>query len=87
MIPVRTCVGCGVRAPQAGLVRVVTAPSGLVVDRRRRLGGRGAWLHPAPPCWDAFVKRRGPVRSLRATPPRAERERLVAALRATIGVA
>jgi uncharacterized protein len=75
--PIRTCVGCGVRAPQAALVRMALTPAGLSVDRARRLPGRGGYLHRDAACWAAFVRRRGPVRSLRATPTVAERERLV----------
>jgi len=85
VIPMRTCVGCGEREEQSRLVRTTVGAGGLVVDRRRRLGGRGAWLHPAPACWDAFVRRRGPVRSLRTSVPREQRDRLVAELRAAAG--
>jgi len=78
--PVRTCVGCGSRTPQATLVRFASAGGGLALDARRRLPGRGGYLHRDPACWTAFVRRRGPVRSLRATPTVAERERLVSLL-------
>ncbi len=75
-VPVRTCVGCGRRAPQPELLRVVMARGGLMLDRHRRLPGRGAWLHRQAGCWTDFVQRRGPIRSLRATPSRAAREAL-----------
>ena len=75
--PIRTCVGCSARAPQGALVRLVSTAAGLALDERRRLPGRGAYLHRDTSCWTAFVRRRGPVRSLRATPSVAERERLV----------
>jgi predicted RNA-binding protein YlxR (DUF448 family) len=74
--PVRTCVGCGARAPQENLVRFVAAAGGLTLDARRRRPGRGAWLHREPGCWNAFVQRRGAVRSLRSTPSREAREAL-----------
>ena len=74
--PVRTCVGCGARAPQQRLVRFVAAAGGLALDARRRLPGRGAWLHREPACWSAFVQRRGAVRSLRTTPSREARQAL-----------
>ena len=48
--PVRTCVGCRLRADRAGLLRVVVADGVLVVDPRRRLPGRGASVHPDPAC-------------------------------------
>lgn len=78
---IRTCVGCGARDARSALVRFVCGTEGrLTLDQRRRLPGRGAWLHPSPACWDAFVARRGAVRSLRATPSRAAREGLRAAV-------
>lgn len=80
--PIRTCVGCAERVPQSGLVRFVAGVTGLEVDAPRRMPGRGAYLHRRPECWAAFARRRGPVRSLRATPGRSERERLVAMLSA-----
>ena len=78
--PVRTCTGCGSRAPQQALVRFVIRDGRLEVDGRRRAPGRGAYLHRAADCWTAFVRRRGPVRSLRATPAASERQRLVTLL-------
>jgi predicted RNA-binding protein YlxR (DUF448 family) len=83
--PIRTCVGCGERAPQAELVRFVTRADALALDLERRLPGRGAWLHRAPDCWTAFVRRRGRVRSLRTAPPIAAREALRDALAARAG--
>jgi predicted RNA-binding protein YlxR (DUF448 family) len=80
--PVRTCVGCGARVPQRGLLRFVAVAGGLALDAGRRAPGRGAYLHPEPACWQAFVRRRGAVRSLRATPGPEQRTRLVAALAA-----
>ena len=79
-VAMRTCVGCGERAPQAELLRFTAAPAGLRPDVIRRAPGRGAYLHPAPGCWVAFARRRGPVRSLRLTPDHRERERLLAQL-------
>jgi len=83
--PIRTCVGCGVRAPQPSLVRFVATGPGLTLDARRRLPGRGAWLHREPACWDAFVRRRGAVRSLRTAPSRAARDALRDVLMAAEG--
>ena len=45
--PIRTCVGCRAKRPQAELVRCVLDADGVAhVDRRGRdgRGGRGAWL-------------------------------------------
>lgn len=82
-VPIRTCVGCGERDAQAALLRVVVTAGALVPDAARRAPGRGAYLHRRPECWEAFVARRGTVRSLRATPGRPERERLAAVLAAS----
>ena len=76
-VPIRTCVGCGGRDPQPTLIRFFAT---LAVGRS--LPGRGAYLHPRQECWKAFVRARGPVRSLRATPTPVARERLVAMLTA-----
>ncbi len=86
--PVRTCIGCGKRAAQRALVRVVANGETLVPDVRRCAPGRGAYLHPQRACWLAFARRRGPVRSLRMTPRREERERLAGLLASeSLGVA
>jgi hypothetical protein len=83
--PIRTCVGCGRQAPQGTLLRFVAAADGLQPDLARRAPGRGAYLHRAPECWAAFVRRRGPIRSLHRSCGRGEREQLVAALAAGLG--
>ena len=82
MTPIRSCVGCGERAPQAAMLRMTYGESALRRDAGARAGGRGAYLHERPACWDAFVARRGPVRSLRSAVPRTVRVRLVEELRA-----
>ena len=69
--PVRTCVGCGGRAAQRALVRFMAAGERVVIDRERS-GGRGAWLHPGPPCLERAVKRRAFARALRAEGVRAD---------------
>jgi len=39
----------------------------LVVDERRRLPGRGAWLHPEPDCLAKAERRRAFPRALRVS--------------------
>ncbi|WP_431921969.1 YlxR family protein [Amycolatopsis tucumanensis] len=63
--PVRTCVGCKKRAPVGELLRVVALDGRLVADTRRRLPGRGAWLHPGPECLAKAERRRAFPRALR----------------------
>ncbi|MCK9917573.1 MULTISPECIES: YlxR family protein [Microbacterium] len=69
MEPVRTCVGCRTRAPRSALLRVVARGFELVVDERKSLPGRGAWVHPTLECTDAATRRRAFVRALRVSGP------------------
>ena len=57
----RTCTGCRKIVPQRELVRVVFDGPRLRVDRKRRLPGRGAYVHAAAAC----VTHSGLARSLR----------------------
>jgi predicted RNA-binding protein YlxR (DUF448 family) len=75
--PRRTCVGCRAVERSGVLLRVVAeavvgvggdedGSSYLVVpDPRRRLPGRGAWIHPDPGCLRAAERRRAFGRALR----------------------
>ncbi|NMD56204.1 MULTISPECIES: YlxR family protein [Tsukamurella] len=72
--PVRTCIGCRRRASAEELIRVVARREDdgartVVVDARRRLPGRGAWLHDAPSCREAARKRNAFRRALRVSGP------------------
>jgi predicted RNA-binding protein YlxR (DUF448 family) len=83
-IPIRSCVGCGQRAPQRDLLRFIGVPEGLRLDERACLPGRGAYLHRAAACWDAFLTRKPPLRSLRRSVNRTLREALVHQLRSAV---
>ncbi|MGQ0775836.1 MAG: YlxR family protein [Pseudonocardiales bacterium] len=63
--PVRTCVGCRTRTAASGLLRLVAVNGTLVPDPRRRLPGRGAWLHPDIGCLRLAERRRAFPRALR----------------------
>jgi predicted RNA-binding protein YlxR (DUF448 family) len=64
----RTCVGCRERAPVAELLRVAVGPdTNVVPDPRRRIPGRGAWLHPDQKCVELAVRRRAFGRALRVS--------------------
>ncbi|HWM58596.1 MAG TPA: YlxR family protein [Pseudonocardia sp.] len=67
--PVRTCVGCRARAAADDLLRVVVVHGVLTPDPRRRLPGRGAWLHPVPECLNRAERRSAFPRALRAPGP------------------
>lgn len=67
--PLRTCVGCRRREDQELLVRLVLDPDtetrSVTPDPRRRLPGRGAWLHPQVDCLQTAVRRRAFHRAFR----------------------
>ncbi len=63
----RTCVGCRGRGSRSVLVRVVCVDGLAVVDTRRRMPGRGAWLHPDPTCLAQALRRRALTRALRVS--------------------
>jgi predicted RNA-binding protein YlxR (DUF448 family) len=65
MEPVRTCVGCGGKAGRRELVRLRIEGERVVIDRDRKGGGRGAWLHASPPCLEQAVRRRALARAFR----------------------
>ncbi|HEX5812233.1 MAG TPA: YlxR family protein [Pseudonocardia sp.] len=67
--PVRTCVGCRTRGEADDLLRVVAVDGILIPDPRRRLPGRGAWLHPVPECLSRAERRSAFPRALRAPGP------------------
>lgn len=70
--PVRTCIGCRKQGSRSELVRLVAQGSGspaVLVDERRRMAGRGAWLHPpSEKCLALAIKRRAFGRALRVHP-------------------
>ena len=67
--PVRTCVGCRTREAADDLLRVVAVDGALIPDPRRRLPGRGAWLHPVPECLSRAERRSAFPRALRVPGP------------------
>jgi predicted RNA-binding protein YlxR (DUF448 family) len=66
---VRTCVGCRERTLADGLLRVVAVAGELTPDPRRRLPGRGAWLHPDRECLSRAERRSAFPRALRVPGP------------------
>ncbi|WP_081813803.1 YlxR family protein [Microbacterium sp. CH12i] len=69
MDPVRTCVGCRMRASRTALLRVVATHSVLIIDERAAMPGRGAWVHPTQECMDAALRRHAFARALRVSEP------------------
>ncbi|MGG5172150.1 YlxR family protein [Pseudarthrobacter sp. J1738] len=67
--PERTCIGCRGREAQHRLIRLVAVnsdsdSSAITVDVRRRMSGRGAWLHPRQECFALANKKRAFARAL-----------------------
>lgn len=67
--PARTCVGCRIRDAQDRLLRVVAVEGEVLPDPRRRLPGRGAYLHPRPDCLAQAERKRAFPRALRLPGP------------------
>ncbi len=65
MEPVRTCVGCGEKGNRRELVRLRIEGACVVIDRDRKGGGRGAWLHEARSCLEQAIRRRAFQRAFR----------------------
>jgi uncharacterized protein len=65
--PIRTCVGCGRKAPQSELVRFAAPEGVLEADAGRRLSGRGAYTCPRPSCFEKAAAHRAFARTLRKT--------------------
>jgi uncharacterized protein len=85
-IAMRTCLGCVQRAPQRELSRIALNADGqLAIDRARRAGGRGGYLHANESCWEQFSSRKGHVRSLARAIDKPTRLALVTALRRGVG--
>jgi predicted RNA-binding protein YlxR (DUF448 family) len=65
--PIRTCVGCGRKAPQRKLVRFVAPQGVLERDSEPRRPGRGAYTCPRSACFERAASRRAFARTLRRT--------------------
>ena len=63
--PVRTCAGCGRKAPQAALMRFAAPDGTLEADPKRRLPGRGVYTCASVDCFERARERGGFTRTLR----------------------
>jgi uncharacterized protein len=68
--PVRTCIGCRVRATKRELLRVTAGSDAhgrpaVVPDPAGTAPGRGAHLHPTPDCYGLAERRRAFTRALK----------------------
>ncbi|MEX2102548.1 MAG: YlxR family protein [Gaiellaceae bacterium] len=65
--PIRTCIGCGRKAPQEELLRFAAVDGALTPDPERRLPGRGAYTCRRLACFERAASRRAFARTLRRT--------------------
>ena len=65
--PVRTCVGCGRKAPRRELLRFTARDGELAYDPTGQAPGRGAYTCPRLPCFERAASRRAFARTLRLT--------------------
>ena len=65
MTPVRSCAGCGRKAPQSELVRVGAVEGALTPGRQ--VPGRGVYTCPRLACFERAATRRAFNRVLRRT--------------------
>ncbi|MBA3541025.1 MAG: YlxR family protein [Deltaproteobacteria bacterium] len=75
-------MGCRTVEPQANLIRIAFDGPRLVVDRKRRVPGRGAYVHARPTCLTQ-AGRSGIGRSLRRTARPDDVQRIIAELSPT----
>lgn len=55
-IPLRTCIACGLKAPQAELLRLALVKGEVRPDPKRRLGGRGAYICKNKDCVEHLAR-------------------------------
>jgi len=76
--PQRTCVGCRRVKDKRELLRVVrTAEGRVVLDAGGKMSGRGAYLCPSRPCWEAALKGNRLEHALKSSLTPEDRERLL----------
>ncbi|MBM4263218.1 MAG: YlxR family protein [Deltaproteobacteria bacterium] len=79
-MPLRTCLGCGQRAAQQGLIRLTARDDGrLEIDCRDRVG-RGGYLHATPSCWQEFLRKKSHHRAFHMELSKHAKEALIQAL-------
>jgi predicted RNA-binding protein YlxR (DUF448 family) len=61
----RTCVGCRQRSSRAELLRIVEKSNSLIIDERKAMPGRGAWVHQSQECLELAITRRAFIRALK----------------------
>ena len=69
-VPMRTCIGTGVKKPKKEMIRLVRlADGGVVVDAGGKLRGRGANLDMTLAAFDAAISKKAVDRALKLDKP------------------
>ena len=55
-IPVRMCVACRTMKPQHELIRIVNSENGIMIDKSKKLFGRGAYICRCADCVNIAAK-------------------------------
>jgi len=66
-VPQRTCIACRQVAGKRSLIRIVRTEQGVEIDPTGKKAGRGAYLHPNRPCWQAILTGNRLGQALRTT--------------------
>lgn len=64
--PQRTCVVCRTKKDKRELTRLVLTETGLCVDVKGKMDGRGAYLCSRPDCWERAASQSILAKALRA---------------------
>lgn len=82
-IPMRQCLGCRVMRPKAELIRIVRTPEGeIVLDRKGKVNGRGAYVCPHTVCLEGAIKKKAVEHALGCAVPMELKESLLQELEA-----
>ena len=85
--PQRTCVACHQVSAKRGLIRLVRIADGSVeVDITGKKAGRGAYLCPAPDCWEAGLRDKKLEHTLRTKLSEDNRQQLMEYGRSLTGI-
>jgi len=76
-IPERSCVACRQVKPKRELIRLVCSAGVVEVDPKGKGSGRGAYLCPAPECWEEGLRGNRLEYTLRTKLTLANRQALV----------
>ena len=63
--PERTCIGCRNVFPKDEVIRVVSGPTGIVIDYREKMPGRAAYVCPKQDCIQKSLSRDNLAKALR----------------------